>query len=147
MPRGPAPKPEGQRANRNALKYPWVPAPSAPWQGDLPKAPTGLRKASRDTWDTWFESWWSGHWTEADLPMLRMAIKLYDVIESGREERGDRAELRQLCKALGITPDGRQSLRWEPPKEILNEGPGSTASEDELAERRARLDRRRAAGD
>lgn len=132
MPPGNPPKRSG-RVNRNPQKYPWIPAPG-PWQGEIPKPPTGLRKAAKETWQTWFESWWSGHWTEADLPMLRLTIKLYDAVDQGREQRGDRSELRQLAKALGLTPDGRQALRWEPPAGQVEDD--TDAGDDELAQRR-----------
>lgn len=133
MPPGRRPNPTAQgRVNKHAQKYPWIPAPG-PWEGEVPKPPTGLRKAAKDTWEVWFTSWWSGHWTEADLPMLRLAIVLYDAISQNREQRGDRAELRQLAKALGITPDGRQALRWEPPSGQAEDDQGE---DDELAQRR-----------
>lgn len=138
MPRGPAPKPDGERISRNALAYPWIPAPSGPWAGDVPPPPTGMAKASRDTWALWFTSWWSGHWTDADVPGLRMALRLFDRIERGREERGDRSEYRALAKAFGISPEGRHALRWEPPKPTVTPAPRE-GIEDELARRRERL--------
>jgi len=146
MPPTKPPKPDGERVNRHALKYPWVPAPAEPWAGEVPTPPSGLLKASRDTWDLWFGSWWSGHWTEADLPGLRMAIRLFDRIERGREERGDRSELRQMMKSYGLSPEGRQALRWEPPKAEAPAPAPAAGSEDELARRRERLEAARAAG-
>ncbi len=143
MPRGPAPKPTGERVNRNQQKYPWIPAPAEAWAGEVPRPPSGLLKVSRDAWGLWFSSWWSGHWTEADLPALRQTIKLFDEVE---RDRGSRSELRQAMKAYGLSPEGRQALRWEPPKEAVEAAPAG-ATPDELAERRKRLEQLRASGD
>ncbi len=109
-------KPPEQRVNRHPLKFPWKPAPDAPWAAEVPAPPEGILPSSVECWESWFRSWFSGHWTESDVPSLRQAISLFDKIERGHEKTGDRSELRQLYKAFGLSPEGRNSLHWEPPK-------------------------------
>ena len=109
-------KPPDQRINHHPLKHPWKPAPDAPWAGEIPDPPEHLLPASNAAWFGWFRSWFSGHWTEADIPQLRQIIGLFDKVERGNEGRGDRTELRNLFKAFGLSPEGRKSLCWEEPK-------------------------------
>ena len=111
-------------------KYPWIPAPAEAGQGDIPKPPPNLLAASKKTWDLWFTSWWSGHWTEADVPGLRQTIKLFDEVERGLPGR---TELRAAMKSYGLNPEGRQSLRWEPPAPAKSD---EDTKNDELTKRR-----------
>lgn len=110
-------KPPDQRINRHPLKYPWKPAPEAPWSGPIPDPPAEMTEAAQALWQEWFTSWWSGHLTASDVAPLRQALRLFDKIERNHDERGDRAEYRQLAKSYGLSPEGRNSLHWEPPKE------------------------------
>lgn len=121
MPRGPKPKPEGQTITRTPVAHPWQPSPGVGWQhGDpsdrrrkYPAPPDDLRASSVAAWDAWMRSWWASNWDAADLPQLFMLIDLFD-----RQARGqlDVAKLTPLLDRWGITPKGRQDLRWAPPK-------------------------------
>jgi hypothetical protein len=97
----------------------WKAASGIGWQHSpkIPSCPQGLKLASRRAWRTWFTSWFAAHWTPADLPGLRHVIMLYDEVERGEMQR--MGELRLQQKGYGITPEGQQALRWEPPKEEL----------------------------
>lgn len=119
-------KPPEQRINRHQLKYPWKPAPGAPWAAEIPEPPADLLEVSVETWESWFRAWFSGHWSEADVPGLRQVIALFDKIERGHEDRGDRSELRQLYKAFGLSPEGRNALHWEMPKDRPEPVQGAT---------------------
>lgn len=114
--RGPAPKTQRFRRN-DPMRGEWQPSPEGGWQHDLPAPPAGLAQGSVATWQTWFKSWWAGHWTEDDLPGLGLLIRLYDRVNRGDVRR--LGELRQLMDSYGITPKGQQDRRWarpEPPK-------------------------------
>lgn len=116
--RGPAPKAERRNRSDVPIRGEWRAEPGIGWQhGDLPAAPTGLLKVSRETWATWFGAWFAAHWTPDDLPMLRQVAKLYDKVERGTALSAERTELRQLADSYGITPKGQQDRRWKPPAE------------------------------
>lgn len=51
----------------------------------------------------------------ADLPGLRVLVKLYD--EVGRGEFVRAGELRLWMDTYGLTPKGQQDRRWKPPEE------------------------------
>ena len=90
-------------------------APGVGWQhGRKPRAPDGLMPDSLAAWHTWFASWYAAFWTPADIPALRLLIKLYDVVERG--EVRHQGELRAWLDAYGITPKGQQDRRWKPPE-------------------------------
>lgn len=122
MPRGAKPKPDGQKVTRHAMTHPWQPAPGVGWQhGDpndgrrkYPAPPDGLMPLSVEAWDAWFRSWWASNWGPSDLPQLVMLVKLFDDVARGHL---DVAKLTPLLDRWGITPKGRQDLRWAPPKE------------------------------
>lgn len=119
--RGPAPKEDSARARANAPERPWQTATGVGWQhGKTPAAPTGLMPASREAWKTWMASWFAAYWTPADLPGLRMVIRLYDEVERGEFQRS--SELRISMDTYGITPKGQQDRRWKPPVESKPEG-------------------------
>ncbi len=114
--RGPTPKQNRARANEPG-RGDWQPTEGIGWQhGAIPRPPTNLSKPSRDTWRTWFGSWFAAHWGPEDLPMLRTVIRLYDQVEIGRATAAERTELRQLADNYGITKKGQQDRRWTPPK-------------------------------
>ena len=113
--RGPAPKVERRRANvpeRGEVRR----APAVGWQhGVKPKPPAALKQASIAAWRTWFGAWFAAFWTPADLPGLRLVIRLYDQVERGEFQRA--SELRLQMDTYGITPKGQQDRRWQPPAE------------------------------
>lgn len=138
MPTGPKPKADAQRKDqrRHQIKY----ASTAGWQhGDpndkrrkTPKAPAGLMlPESRAAWDSWFRSWWAAFWTLEDLAALELVAQLFDEVKRGQT---DVAKLTPLLDRYGITPKGRQDLRWEPPEAAP--APSKPAVTDELTKRR-----------
>lgn len=70
--------------------------------------------SSLAAWDTWFKAWFAVHWTPADLPGLRLVIRLHDQVERGEFQRS--AELRLSMDTYGITPKGQQDRRWKAPE-------------------------------
>lgn len=115
---GTGPKPSMNRRRRaEPARGEWHATPGIGWQhGEIPKPPTRLIKASKETWATWFQAWFAAHWTPDDLPVLRQIIRLFDNIERGSTISAERTELRQLMDSYGITPKGQQDRRWVPPK-------------------------------
>lgn len=116
---GPSPKPASQRRRRNApARGEWKTAPAIGWRyGAIPKPPDGLKAASRTAWKTWFMAWFAAHWSPADLPGLRVLVRLYDAAQRGEHQRA--GELRLWMDNYGITPAGRQARRWQPPEEPI----------------------------
>lgn len=114
--RGPTPKPPELRRNQEQkARGDWLSTDADGWQhGPIPKAPTGLLKASREAWEIWFSAWFAAHWTPEDIPGLRQIIRLYDQVERGEFQRA--AELRLQMDTYGITPKGQQDRRWQRPK-------------------------------
>lgn len=128
--RGPAPKDPGGRRNDHApIRGEWKASPGVGWQhGEIPEPP--VRSAiARETWLTWFRSWFASYWTVDDLPNLRLVIKLWAKADSGKASGSERSELRQLMDSYGITPKGQQDRRWAAPLRG-----GKPAEEPEAAE-------------
>lgn len=108
--------PDDQRVRRAAPKHPWQHARGHGWQhGRVPDPPEGLTDAAVEAWHTWMRAWWSAFWSDDDLPALRQLIRLYDQVERGEFQRA--SELRLQMDGYGVTPKGRQVLRWRPPIE------------------------------
>lgn len=122
--RGPAPADERRPRSKPPERGGWRHAPGVGWQhGDVPKPPSGILKASKATWDTWFAAWYAGFWGVEDVPVLRQMIRLYDACERGELQR--HSELRLAMDTMGITPKGQQDRRWRPP---LEDDPGRSES-------------------
>ena len=120
--RGPAPK-EDRRRSAEPARGEWEVAGAVGWQYGEPPAPPGgnkLRQPTREAWTVWMRSWFAAHWTPADLPGLRLLIRLYDAVERGDLTRS--TELRQLMDAYGITPKGQQDRRWTRPDPTTDPG-------------------------
>ena len=124
-------RPEQQR-------HQWQHADGSGWQhGKTPPAPQGLTDRGRRAWRLWLRSWWASFYTPEDLPALEMLVHWYDAAYAG----DDKAAGRFLSAAdkLGVTPKGRQDLRWAPPVDVPE--PVADDLADDLA---ARRDARRA---
>ena len=119
--RGFAPKPEDQRRNaHDPIRGEWQATPGIGWQhGEVPACPARSAVA-RQTWATWFGSWFASHWSPEDLPNLRLVIRLWAKCDSGKAIGSERTELRQLMDSYGITPKGQQDRRWQPPRSEAN---------------------------
>lgn len=141
MPSGPKPKADAKRPEQRVHQF--VAAPGEGWRhGDptdkrrrYPKPPVGLLPASELAWDFWFTSWWASCWDLHDLPGIAMTIALYDALLRGT---GKAADYTAHADRYGITPKGRQDLRWAPPKVEESSVP---KVEDEVAKRRERAKR------
>lgn len=118
--RGRVPKENRMNPRDTPVRGEWQRAEGG-WQGPIPKPPTGMLKASRDAWETWFSAWFAAHWTTADLPGLRQVIRLYDQVERGEFQRA--TELRLQMDTYGITPKGQQDRRWKPPEAVPASAP------------------------
>ena len=122
MPRGPKPKPEGAKVTRHAPAHPFKHAQEGGWQhGRRPSPPRGLTDAGKKAWQTWLGSWWAAFYRPEDLPGLELTVTMFDKAMRGDV---DVAKAVPLMDRYGITPKGRQDLRWEPPKA---DAPAATA--------------------
>lgn len=111
---GPAPKRDSERRRTNKPVTGWNKTEKSGWQhGKTPPVPRGLTDAGKKAWKLWFQSWWASWWTPEDVPVLELAVLLYD-----RSCTGDAASVSKfqaLADSLGLTPKGRYSLRLLPP--------------------------------
>ena len=114
MPPGRKPKPPGEAVTRHKKVFEFVSAPGVGWQhGEVPEVPSGLTAAGERAWVTWFGAWWAAFWQPEDVPALEMTVRLYDGHLAGHVDAG---KVVPMLDRYGITPKGRQDLRWQPPK-------------------------------
>lgn len=113
----PGPPPAQNRRRRNApASGDWRSIDAVGWQhGEIPTPPKGLSIAGKETWSVWMGSWFAAHWTPDDLPVLRVLIRLYAKVWTGKAQVGERSELRQLMDNYGITLKGQQERHWVRP--------------------------------
>ena len=133
MPPGSKPKPPGQSDQRET-KFTWQLAENEGWQhGKVPPCPKGLSQHGQKAWKTWMNSWWACFYTPEDLPGLELLVLLYDKVML---EIIDVSKIMPLLDRYGITPKGKQDLRWaQVPAKLVEEK--SVSLQDEIAERRA----------
>jgi hypothetical protein len=136
MPRGSKPLPPGEaKTTRNAV-HQWQFAEGEGWQhGRRPNPPAGLTDAGKRAWRQWLGSWWACFYTPDDLPGLELTVKQYDLALAGAV---DVKKAETLMDKYGITPKGRQDLRWarKPVKAPEQAAPAAGGAEDEVAKRR-----------
>lgn len=157
MPRGPLPKPEHARRRRTPPVHDWTELPD-PYSGPIPTLPSG------GDWTTHTRRWWNriwrtraaSMWTPEDRPALEELALLRQAFWQGGHQ-ALAGEIRLRSDALGLTPRGRQQLRWrvtelepEPTRAPMARDPRSrrlravdpddALMEIERAERRKRLE-------
>lgn len=134
MPPGSKPKPPGQSDQRETV-FKWQIAEHEGWQhGKVPPCPKNLTAHGQRAWKTWINAWWACFYTPEDLPGLQLLVMLYDKVML---EEIDVTKIMPLLDRYGITPKGRQDLRWARlPEKEASEKP-SPSIQDEIAERRA----------
>jgi hypothetical protein len=106
---GRPPGPPGSATDRNPRAHPWQHAPEGWQHGPVPRPPAGLTSAGVHAWNTWLGSWWAGFYVPEDLPGLVLTVKLYDDVLTGARQP---EKVVPMLDRYGITPKGRQSLRW-----------------------------------
>lgn len=60
-------------------------------------------------------AWFAAHWDPSDLPNLRLLIGLWAKVQSGKASREQHTMYLRLADDLGITREGQQDRRWQPP--------------------------------
>lgn len=129
MPRGAKPNPETKRTDRR--RHPMVSAAPGGWDGPIPDPPEDISPSAQAIWASWFHGWWASFWSEDDVPQLRELLVLWTTaLKSGK----GLPQAVALLDRYGITPKGRQDLRWDKPVEAKAEEP---VVNDELAAQRA----------
>lgn len=132
MPRGAKPKPPGTAKRPDQQRHQWVHADEGGWQhGKRPSPPLGLSPAGKKAWRTWLSAWWASFYSPDDLPGLELLVRHYDACLLGHL---DVAKVVPLMDRYGVTPKGRQDLRWAPP--AGEPEPAVVDSTDEIAARR-----------
>ena len=107
--RGPAPKRADQRRRREAPKAgDWVRLPSEPYEGPRPRMPELETLEAIATWELWWGSPMAHMWSEGDWPGLLRLIMLID----GSASLEALKETRLQEERFGLSPKGRQTLRW-----------------------------------
>lgn len=138
MPSGPTPAPPGHSARPDKQKQGWRIAVPGGWQhSKKPQAPRGLTDIGQKAWRTWLGAWWASFYSPDDLPALEMAVSFYDKAMAGDDKAAGR--FLPLADKLGLTPYGRNQLRWWPP-EGEEQAKDADPVSDDLAARRARRD-------
>jgi len=139
-------KPDEQRIRRNAPEIPWTDLPAEGRHGRAPALPKwAALDATGKAWWAW--AWKlpeATQWHEAQLPSVVRRAHLEGLWQSTEDVRL-LAEIRQLETILGMTPKARRELRWRivDGDEIVEENGRKVP--DDLAERRARIQAKRAA--
>jgi hypothetical protein len=92
----------------------WKAAETVGWRhGRVPTCPAGVSTRARKTWKLWFSSWWASFWEIEDVPLLELAIRLWDATDVDPVMV---TKFQPLADKLGLTPKGRFDLRWKPPE-------------------------------
>lgn len=133
MPRGVKPKPPGTAKRPEQQRHQWNHAVAGGWQhGKRPNPPSGLSPAGVKAWQTWLSAWWACFYSTDDLPGLELLVRNYDACLLGHL---DVAKVLPLMDRYGITPKGRQDLRWAEP--VAEQAKDADPVSDDLAARRA----------
>ena len=128
---GPFPKFPEQRRNRaKPARGEWIDLPSLPTPV-IPEESRSWSPNARRAWRAWRADRVSALWSPADLHFARELARLYDELPPN--------EVRLRLEALGLTPHGRQSLRWRVPAADT----GETGGERPAPVRRLRLTEKR----
>ena len=109
---GAAPKHPDQRRNRNPKRQgDWTVLPKARRKGAIPSTKGyGFSKQTQAWWNQIWRSPQSTQWTEDDIPALVELALLRERLLDGKISVA--AEVRQRSDQFGLTPKGRQQLRW-----------------------------------
>ena len=133
MPPGSKPQPPGKSDQRESV-FKWNVAEHEGWQhGKVPPCPKGLSSHGQKAWKTWMNAWWASFYSAEDLPGLELLVFLYDRV---MKEEIDVTKIMPLLDRYGITPKGRQDLRWAQLPEKKADPVLSSDVQDEIAERR-----------
>ncbi len=131
MPSGPKPAPPGQSKRPDNQRHAWNHAADGGWQhGKRPVSPSGLTAAGKRAWAAWFDSWHAAFWGPEDLPILELAVRTFDGVLGGHIDISKFIPIADRC---GLTPKGRQDLRWAPP---VGEVDDAVDIADQLRDRR-----------
>ena len=126
---GQKPEPPGSSDRQRTQ---WKRPDSDGWQfGSIPRCPNGLTADGQRAWKTWLGSWWAAFYTPDDLPGLELAVKIYDGVCAGHIDIGKAIP---ILDRYGITPKGRQDLRWAERPSVKPSA--SVEPSDEIAARR-----------
>lgn len=134
MPPGSKPLPPGEAVDQRKSMFTWNLAEAEGWQhGKIPPPSPSLSAHGKRAWKTWMNAWWASFYSAEDLPGLQLLVMLYDKVML---EEIDVTKILPLLDRYGITPKGRQDLRWaQLPAKAATETP-TAAVQDEIAERR-----------
>jgi hypothetical protein len=102
----------------------------------VPEPPVDLSGAALEAWSAWFGSWWAWFWQPEDVPSLRMIIGLFDQVHRGSL---DSSKLMPWMDRFGLTPKGRQDLRWQPQEAAKPEPEVADEVATKRAARRGRI--------
>jgi len=109
---GRPPKDPSERVNRAKPRDgEWVTLNADLYEGPVPEAPDGLTKESLAKWESWWRSPMAHMWTEADHGGLLDLI----LMSNGAQSAPDRERVARVSGLYGLTPRGRQMLRWRLP--------------------------------
>ena len=132
--RGPAPKPIGERRNRNKkergdwreISTPVDKVPQMPNRGSGRGAWSARTKRA---WTAWWSDPVSSQWSPSDIELVEHLADVMEEWVRDPETAGRAGEVRQLRDVLGLTPKGRQDRRWKiaEPAEVVDMPKGSAS--------------------
>lgn len=108
---GPPPKPANQRVRRVEPEQRYV-ALGESYDGPMPELPQGIRwtKATRQWWERIWRTPMASQWLEGDYDALVELAFLRQKMLGGI--LGVASQVRQREDSFGLSPRGRQILRW-----------------------------------
>jgi hypothetical protein len=112
---GRTPKPDALRARTNSESQAIVLVADPDREVPVLPAIRAWQDTTRDFWATLWTSPMAQMYVLADTPgLLRLAITMDDYLraETSEERRALSAEIRQLEKQFGLSPESRTKLRW-----------------------------------
>lgn len=109
---GRPPKDPSERINRvKPRDGEWQVLPGWEYEGPVPDAPDGLTKESLAKWESWWASPMAHMWDAADHGGVVDVIRMSDDARTA----ADRERVARVAGLYGLTPRGRQLLRWRLP--------------------------------
>jgi hypothetical protein len=114
---GPKPDPTRPRSRHRATPARGgvvvLPAEGVDWPP--PELPPGRAwtDAERDLWRSLWQSPSASQWDDADESAVAMFVVHRSAVLSGTASAWQAQECRHLADRLGLSPQGRQALRWQ----------------------------------
>lgn len=123
---GPPPKQQRRRRNEPAAGE-WITLPEGKRPGRRPALPKAkLTVETKEQWAEWWASPMAWMWSAAEVPALRRLLLLVEQFNTALSATGMLEavkEIRLQEDRFGLSPKGRQQLRWRLPGQVATVTP------------------------